>query len=59
MHHKEVNAHWHAALRRVGIPDDRWHMMPDDRDKARRAMERLFARPADGARQTSGGRDVR
>jgi len=24
------------------------HMMPDDRERARRAMERFFARPADG-----------
>jgi hypothetical protein len=25
------------------------HMMPDDRDRARKAMERFFARPAEGA----------
>jgi integrase len=100
MHHKGVNARWHAALRRAGIPDDRrhmmhvcrhtaasaWlsaglsvravaeflgdtegtvqktysHMMPDDRDKARRAMEQFFARPAEAARRESPeGRDVR
>ena len=89
MHRKMVNDRWHAALRRAGIPDDRYHMMhvtrhtfvsaclseglsvravaefigdaeetvqhtyshmmPDDRDKARKAMERFFARPARGA----------
>ena len=94
MHHKGVNARWHAALRRAGIPDDRYHMMhvtrhtfvsaclsegisvravaefigdtegtvqktyshmmPDDRDKARRAMERFFARGAEeGAAKVS------
>jgi integrase len=36
------------------------HMMPDDRDRARKAMERFFARPADGEDAgESGGRDVR
>jgi integrase len=94
MHHKRVNARWHAALRRAGIPDDRYHMMhvtrhtfvssllsegisvravaefigdteatvqatyshmmPDDRDKARRAMERFFTRAADGAERKAG-----
>jgi len=100
MHHKGVNARWHAALRRAGIPDNRYHMMhvtrhtfvsaclsaglsvravaefigdtegtvqktyshmmPDDRDKARRAMKLFLARPAEGeGRESSGGRDVR
>ena len=36
------------------------HMMPDDRDRARKAMERFFARPAKGdGNAASGGRDVR
>lgn len=94
MHNKGVNARWHAALRRAGIPDDRYHMMhvtrhtfvssllsegisvravaefigdaeatvqatyshmmPDDRDKARRAMERFFARPAEADAEKAG-----
>lgn len=29
------------------------HMMPDDRERARRAMERFFARPADGERKAA------
>lgn len=100
MNSRVVNARWKSALRRAGIPDDRYHMMhvcrhtaasawlsagisvravaeflgdkeatvqktyshlmPDDRDKARRAMEEFFRRPAgqDG-REESGGRDVR
>ena len=34
------------------------HMMPDDRDRARKAMERFFARPAAQHRETSASRDV-
>jgi hypothetical protein len=35
-------------------------MMPDDRDWARKAMERFFARPArDDGSAASGARDVR
>jgi integrase len=34
------------------------HMMPDDRERARKAMEQFFTRPADGSRKASGGRDV-
>ena len=100
MHHKVANRRWHAALRRAGIPDDRYHMMhvirhtfvslclpegisvraiaefigdaegtvqktyshmmPDDRDKARKAKGQFFARPAKAAeRSASGGHDVR
>jgi integrase len=86
MHRKTVNDRWHAALRRAGIPDDRYHMMhvtrhtfvslclssglsvravaefigdaeatvqatyshmmPDDRDKARKAKAGFFTRAA-------------
>jgi integrase len=36
------------------------HMMPDDRDRARKAMEKFFARTGgDEGRAASGGRDVR
>ena len=96
MHHKPVNARWHAALRRAGLPDDRYHMMhvtrhtfvsaclsaglsvravaefigdtegtvqktyshmmPDDRDRARKAKAEFFRRPAEGESETS---DVR
>jgi integrase len=100
MHHRAVDARWHGALRRAGIPDDRYHMMhvlrhtfvsaclsaglsvravaefigdtegtvqktyshmmPDDRDKARRAIEQFFARPAKTeGRSASGEHDVR
>lgn len=35
------------------------HMMPDDRERARKAMERFFTRDDDGMRrEASGGRDV-
>ena len=34
------------------------HIMPDDRERDWKAMERFFARPADGERKASGGRDV-
>jgi integrase len=34
------------------------HMMPDDRERARKAMELFFARPVDGLREASAGRDV-
>lgn len=96
MHHKWVNRRWHGALRRAGIPDDRYHMMhvtrhtfvsaclsaglsvravaefigdtegtvqktyshmmPDDRDKARKAIGQFFARPAaqDGEQKAGG-----
>jgi integrase len=94
MHHRSVDRRWHTALRRAGIPDDRYHMMhvlrhtfvsaclsaglsvravaefigdtagtvektyahmmPDDRDKARRAMEQFFARPAEGSAAKAG-----
>ena len=30
------------------------HVMPDDRERARKAMERFFARPDAGTRKTSG-----
>jgi integrase len=96
MYHKPLNARWHAALRRAGIPDDRYHMMhvtrhtfvsaclsaglsvravaefigdteatvqktyshmmPDDRDRARKAKAEFFRRPA---AQESGAGSVR
>jgi integrase len=99
MHHKHVNRRWHAALRRAGIPDDRYHMqhvtrhtfvsaclsaglsvravaefigdteatvqktyshmMPDDRDKARRAKAQFFARPSGQEAGKSGAAGVR
>lgn len=34
------------------------HMMPDDRERARKAMERFFARPDVGTPKMSGARDV-
>ena len=34
------------------------HMMPDDRERARKAMERFFARPDVGSPKMSGARDV-
>jgi len=34
------------------------HMMPDDRERARRAMEQFFTRPAGQTAKASGGRDV-
>lgn len=34
------------------------HMMPDDRERARKAMEQFFTRPAAGARKASGNPDV-
>jgi hypothetical protein len=34
------------------------HMMPEDRDRARKAMEWFFARPDAGTWKTSGARDV-
>jgi hypothetical protein len=86
MHHKALCARWHAAQRRAGIPDDRYHMMdvtrhtfasaclsaglsigavaefiadtegtvqntyghmmPDDRDRARKAKAAFFRREA-------------
>lgn len=35
------------------------HMLPDDRERARKAKERFFARDAEARRQTPGSRDVR
>jgi integrase len=99
MHRKMVNDRWRAALKRAGIPCDRYHMMhvlrhtaasawlsagisvravaeflgdteatvqatyshmmPDDRERARKAMARFFTRPeAVGTQKASGGRDV-
>lgn len=94
MHRHLVNKRWHAALRRAGIPDDRYHMMhvtrhtfvsaclsaglsvgavaefigdteatvqktyshmmPDDRDKARKAIERFLAGPAEATEERPG-----
>jgi hypothetical protein len=34
------------------------HMMPDDRDRALKAMERFFTRPGADPRKASGGRGV-
>ncbi len=34
------------------------HMMPDDRERARKAMELFFTRPTAASRKTSGSRDV-
>lgn len=88
MHRELVNDRLKSALRRAGLPDDRYHMshvlrhtaasawlsegisvravaeflgdteatvqktyshlMPDDRDRARKAMGRFFQRPAEG-----------
>ena len=98
MHRKMANDRWKMALRRAGIPDDRWHMMhvlrhtavsawlsagisaravaefigdteetvmatyshmmPDDRDRARKAMDRFFSRPEQNPVSASGRRDV-
>jgi hypothetical protein len=33
-------------------------MMPDDRDRARKAKEQFFVRPAAEHQETSGSRDV-
>jgi len=94
MHRKPVNDRWRAALKRAGIPADRYHMMhvtrhtfvsaclsagisvravaefigdteatvqatyshmmPDDRDRARKAKGRFFARPGTDAQQKAG-----
>jgi integrase len=94
MHRKMVNDRWHAALRRAGIPDDRYHMMhvtrhtfvsaclsgglsvravaefigdaeatvqktyshmmPDDRDKARKVIGRFLAGPAEAPAESAG-----
>jgi integrase len=35
------------------------HMMPDDRERARKAMERFFTPPESGDEKVSGGRNVR
>jgi len=98
MHRKMVNDRWKIALRRAGIPGDRWHMthvlrhtavsarlsagisaravaefigdteatvmatyshmMPDDRDRARKAMDRFFSRPGQNPVSASARRDV-
>jgi hypothetical protein len=66
MHRKMMNDRWKAALQRAGITCDRYHMMhvtrqetyshmmPDDRERARKAIERFFARPDAATRKTSG-----
>jgi integrase len=94
MRREGVNLRWKGALKRAGLPTDRYHMMhilrhtaasawlsegisvravaeflgdteatvqktyshmmPDDRDRARKAMERFFERPrADGQRKAA------
>ncbi|HZR53648.1 MAG TPA: site-specific integrase [Streptosporangiaceae bacterium] len=98
MHRKPVNDRWRAALKRAGIPADRYHMMhvtrhtfvsaclsagisvravaefigdaeatvqktyshmmPDDRDRARKAKGQFFTRSRQ-AGEESGARDVR
>ena len=96
MHHKPADARWQAALRRAGIPDDRYHMMhvtrhtfvsaclssglsvravaefisdtegtvqktyshmmPDDRECARKAKAQFFRRPSTGESGAAGVR---
>ena len=50
MHRKMANDRWKIALRRAGIPDDR--------DRARKAMERFFSRPERNPASASARRDV-
>jgi hypothetical protein len=50
MHRKMANDRWKIAPRRAGIPDDR--------DCARKAMERFFIRETGERREASGDRDV-
>lgn len=40
------------------VQDTYSHMMPDNRERARKAMERFFTRPSAGTRKASGVRDV-
>jgi site-specific recombinase XerD len=40
------------------LQDTYSHMMPDDRERARKAVERFFARAGAGTRKASGARDV-
>lgn len=47
-----------AVVEFLGDTEATVHMMHDDRERARKAMERFFARPDVRTRKLSGARDV-